>query len=144
MRSLRFVQQAMPRESSPCFNCFFGQHAISFEYQLHGFGKVLARFVESRPLRVRSGKLLYKAMWPSGTFSKPAVKFIQPSLLLKFQHPFGVEMINLPPFIFRDVDLVEHFDDVANEQRSALRIEGTIGAEQHVVAAKEIDAAAGS
>lgn len=66
------------------------------------------------------------------------------ALTLEFKHPFGVQMVNLAPLVLGDIDLIQHLDNVADEQRPALRIERAIGAEQDMIATEEIDAAAGA
>lgn len=69
---------------------------------------------------------------------------IMTTLTLEFEHLLCVQVIDLAPLVLGDIDLIHHLDDVADEQRPALRIERAIGPEQDMIAAEEIDAAAGA
>ena len=62
-------------------------------------------------------------------------------LRLELEQPSGVQLVDLAAVVGGDVDLVQHLDDLADEERAAFGIERAIGAEQHVVAAEELDAA---
>src|SRR5205814_9575172 len=50
--------------------------------------------------------------------------------------------INFAPIAGFQRELVEGLDRLADEKRPTLRIEGTIGAEQHVIDAEEVEPAA--
>src|SRR6185437_4846065 len=61
---------------------------------------------------------------------------------LELKHPLGVALIDHLEVLGWQAEAVEHLGDVADEERAAERIEGTVGAEEHVLPAEEIEAAA--
>src|SRR5207245_10581012 len=64
------------------------------------------------------------------------------SLELEFKHPHRVAEVDAPGIDLRQLERVQRLDCLADEQRAALRVERAVGAEQHVLRAEEIEAAA--
>src|SRR6266436_6254335 len=100
-------------------------------------------------MRVEFNTLGLKAQLPINTATLPRASTTSASagqrngsLELEFKHLHRVAEVDAPGIDLLQLEPVQRLDRLADEQRAALRVERAVGAEQHVLRAVEVEAAA--